>query len=95
MQVMTQALGAGKFIEKLDLGEGNYGYVFDAGQSRTVALWRAEGTQRVRLRVTGANLTACDYQGNAVSLRVDEGETEVEISPTVIYITGLETVEAP
>lgn len=95
MQVMTQALGAGKFIEKLDLGEGNYGYVFDAGQSHTLALWRAEGTQRVRLRVTGANLTACDYQGNAVSLRVDEGETEVEISPTVIYITGLETVEAP
>lgn len=92
-QVMTQALGAGRFLEKLDLGEGNYGYVFDAGQSRTVALWRAAGTALVRLRVSGADLKGCDHLGNGVNLRLAEGETELEISESVIYITGLETVE--
>ncbi len=94
-QTLTRALGQGKFLEKLDVGEGTYCYVFDADDSKTVAVWRPAGTARVRLKVAGADLAVLDYQGAAVGHALAGGEIEVEAGEKVTYVTGLSDVRVP
>ncbi|PIU94134.1 MAG: hypothetical protein COS65_09135 [Armatimonadetes bacterium CG06_land_8_20_14_3_00_66_21] len=92
-QALTKALGAGRFVEKLDVGEGNHCYAFDAGGTKTLAVWRSEGVAPVRLKLSGPKLSACDYLGDPVKLGLKEGATTVTASEQVAYLTGVERYE--
>jgi hypothetical protein len=92
-RTLTRVLGKAQFVEKLDLGPGNFGYVFDAGGSRTVAVWRASGADRVRLVVTGGDIKVMDYHGAPLSATPAEGVLEITSSEKVTYVTGLETAQ--
>lgn len=94
-QALTTALGQAKFLEKLEVGAGNYCYVFDAGPSKTAALWRASGADAVRLRVTGQDIRVLDYHGHRLSIEPAEGEIEIPCSEKVAYVTGLDEVPVP
>lgn len=91
-QTLTRSLGAGKFLQSLDLGTGNFGYVFDTGTSKTAALWCAEGQSAVRLVVSGARVAACDYLGRPVAITITDGVATVPLCDKVTYLTGLDSV---
>ena len=92
---MAEALGEAKFVEKLDLGEGNWGYVFDAGDSKTAAVWRSTGTEMVALKVEGGKLRVTDYLGDAADVKPENGTVRIEASERVVYVGGVEAISAP
>jgi hypothetical protein len=92
-QTLTRALGRGRFLRKLDVGEGTYCYVFDAGGSETVAVWRANGSAEVSLKVSGEKPSALDYQGDPVQAQPAGGVLTLNATERVTYVTGLEAVE--
>ncbi len=92
---MTRALGVGRFLGTLDVGDGTFCYVFDTGKAtKTAALWRAEGLATVRLRVAGTDVKSVDHLGHPIELRRTGAVIEVSASESVTYITGITEVSA-
>lgn len=85
---LTRALGEGRLLEKREVGEGSYCYLFDAGETLTAAIWRAEGEAAVSIDANGTP-TACDYLGEPVELVVKAGKITVTARPEVTYVTGI------
>ncbi|MBC7287865.1 MAG: beta-galactosidase [Armatimonadetes bacterium] len=91
---MTRALGAGRFVQALDVGAGTLCYVFDTGTgARTAAIWRSSGEARVRLRVHGTGVRFTDYRGRIVSVARSRDAVELTATEQVTYIIGANKVE--
>jgi hypothetical protein len=62
--------------------------------AKIYALWRATGTLTAQVKVRGTEATLTDAMGNATKLPVKGGAIEVPISPTPIWLTGVEKIES-
>jgi hypothetical protein len=62
-------------------------------QARIYALWRVRGTSEARIKVKGSQATVTDAMGNAVKAPVKDGVVRVSLSPTPVWLTGVEKVE--
>jgi len=57
------------------------------------ALWRVRGTEDVRVKVRGTQATVTDAMGNAATVPVQDGAIQVSLSPSPVWLTGVEAVE--
>lgn len=90
-QALTKALGKGQFLAALDLGEQTYGYLFEAGGSRTLAVWRAaeSGPAEVRLKVAADGIKVTDHLGRPLPAKPQNGELSLTATDSVTYVSGL------
>ena len=61
-------------------------------QSKVYALWRVTGTVNARIKVRGAQATVTDAMGNATAVPIRDGVVTVAVSPTPVWMTGVEKV---
>lgn len=57
------------------------------------AIWRAVGTSTLQVKVRGTEATLTDAMGNATKVPVKNGMIAVPISPTPVWVTGIEKIE--
>lgn len=91
-QVMTQALGEARFIERLNLGEDVWGLVFDTGAGKTVCVWKPGNAETVRLRVRGDAVGAMNHLGERLALSRTGDQLELVAGESVTYLTGVDEV---
>jgi len=94
-QALTKALGEARFEAALPVAAPNHALRFDAGGSKTVAVWSdGEGERKpVVLKVSGANIRVVDHLGQPVSARVEGGRLTLLPGAGVVYVTGLASAE--
>ena len=85
---LARALGQAKLVEKREVGEGSYCYVFDAGETLTAAIWRAEGEAQITIDAPG-NVATVDYMGQPAHVEMRDGTATVTASEKVLYLTGI------
>jgi hypothetical protein len=94
-QALMRALGDADSVGKLDVGEGNYCYVFDAGDTKTAAVWRPEGTATLTLQVSGDGIMLRDHHGDEIAPDMRGDTLELTVGPKARYVTGLQAVSVP
>jgi len=62
-------------------------------QAKIYALWRVNGTVSARIKVRGSQAVLTDAMGNAAKAEVKDGAIQASISPTPVWLTGVEKVE--
>lgn len=61
--------------------------------AKIFALWRVTGTSRAQVKVRGTTATLTDAMGNATKIPVKDGAVTVPLSPTPVWLTGIEKIE--
>ncbi len=63
------------------------------GDAKIFALWRVTGKSVVQVKVRGAEATLTDAMGNATKVPVVDGAISVPLSPTPIWLTGVQAID--
>lgn len=94
-QALSKALGDATFEAELPVAAPNHALRFDAGGSKTVAVWSdGEGDPApVVLRVTGGDIQVVDHLGRPVAAKVEGGKLTLQPGSGVMYVTGLRSAE--
>jgi hypothetical protein len=72
-----------------NLSTGEYGYIFQQGQSIVLALWSdTDQGQSVSLPVGASSVNVVDWMGNATPVQTPNGQVTVTLSPRPVYVTG-------
>ncbi len=61
--------------------------------TRIFALWRVAGSSVAQVKVKGAEATLTNAMGNSTKVAVENGTVAVPLSPTPIWLTGIESIE--
>jgi hypothetical protein len=61
--------------------------------AKIYALWRIRGKVDARIKVRGSPATVTDAMGNAAKLDVKAGGVRVSLSPTPVWLAGVEKIE--
>ena len=92
---MTAMLCGADPLGRVDTGcLTTYCLAFQRAQDRAkvFALWRVRGRADARIKVRGARATITDAMGNATAPAVKEGTILVSLSPSPVWLTGVEAV---
>jgi hypothetical protein len=95
MATMTSMLCGADPVGGVDTGcLTTYCFEFQRAKDKVYALWRVTGTVNARIKVRGTKATLTDAMGNASALPVRDGAIAVTLSPTPLWLTGVEKVES-
>jgi polysaccharide biosynthesis protein PslG len=92
IKTLNDQLNDFTFIKKADVKRGNdYVLLFKDSKGITkIVAWTAEVPHSILLEeieYTGTNLSACDWQGNAIKIKNNGGKLLIELSPFPQYFT--------
>lgn len=62
-------------------------------KAKIYALWRVRGSVDARIKVRGPRAVLTDAMGNATEAAISDGAIRVTLSPTPVWLTGVEKVE--
>ena len=88
--VMTHNLTGAKFVEKKDVGENTYCYVFKKGKDIFACLWKDKGKGEILVLPVKRKLTITNLMGEAMAVKVQKNSVKIPISFEPVYVRGLD-----